>query len=127
MEDGKIYTSYYAAAKHVSDDEVMKISISRGVPEWFDGARCEALAPPMYLIAEAKKGNYDYYEKEYGEMLNELDADDIVEELLDMADDKHIMLLCYETPDKFCHRKLVSKWLQDNGYECEEYKPQAAS
>ena len=33
----------------------------------------------------------------------------------------HVALVCYETPEKFCHRHLVSKWLQDNNIDCAEW------
>ena len=33
-----------------------------------------------------------------------------------------IALVCYEKPSEFCHRHLVSDWLNAAGFECEEFK-----
>ena len=38
------------------------------------------------------------------------------------SDNIHVTLLCYEKPDDFCHRHLVSKWFNEHGYKCEEWK-----
>ena len=35
--------------------------------------------------------------------------------------DWHIALICYERPTDFCHRHLVSKWLNENHIECKEF------
>lgn len=41
--------------------------------------------------------------------------------LLNNESDNHdVCLLCYETPEKFCHRHLVCNWLNDHGIECRE-------
>ena len=34
---------------------------------------------------------------------------------------KQITLLCYEKSADFCHRQLVSKWLQEYNISCSEY------
>lgn len=33
-----------------------------------------------------------------------------------------IALICYEKPSDFCHRHLVSEWLNQNGFKCEEWR-----
>lgn len=107
-----IYTSYYARYK---DDD--GVSISRGIPGWFKGERCEELMPPWELVNAYKLSqiNDEQYEEIYREViLKELDAKEIYEEY----DGK--VLLCYETPDKFCHRKIVAKWLNENGIKVKE-------
>ena len=32
-----------------------------------------------------------------------------------------IALICYEKPENFCHRHLVAEWLQEAGYQVQEY------
>jgi uncharacterized protein (DUF488 family) len=44
-----------------------------------------------------------------------------MKEILELGGENAI-LLCYENADSFCHRQLVAKWLNDNGYFIEEYK-----
>ena len=39
-----------------------------------------------------------------------------------MAGTEDIALVCYEKPGDFCHRHLVADWLNEAGYQCEEYK-----
>jgi uncharacterized protein (DUF488 family) len=39
-----------------------------------------------------------------------------------LAKDYHIVLLCYEKPDSFCHRHLVAKWFNENGFPIEEWQ-----
>ena len=33
-----------------------------------------------------------------------------------------IAIICYEKPFDFCHRHLVADWLQNRGFDVEEYK-----
>ena len=33
-----------------------------------------------------------------------------------MAGDREIVLLCYETPSSFCHRRILAGWLKENGF-----------
>lgn len=58
-------------------------------------------------------------------MLNKLDINDVYRDLQKLSNGKDIVLLCYETPEKFCHRHLVSKWLTFGGYETNEYNKNA--
>lgn len=44
-----------------------------------------------------------------------LNPNDILKELGEDA-----VLLCYEKPGDFCHRHLVSQWLNENGIRCSE-------
>ena len=41
--------------------------------------------------------------------------------MLDINEYIDIALVCYEAPDKFCHRHLVADWFNKAGYRCEEY------
>ncbi len=64
----------------------------------------------------------DYYIDCFNkQVLNNLNTDKVLEELYELSNYKDIVLLCYETPDKFCHRQLVADWLNKSGCPCEEY------
>ena len=120
MDKDTIYTSYYAQIRNMPED-VCPISISRGIPDWYKGDSYTDLAPTFDMIALAKAGRYDDYTREYEEeVLENLDADEVVESLQDIAGDKCVCLICYEKPSDFCHRHLVASWLEDYGYSCEE-------
>jgi len=43
----------------------------------------------------------------YEEILSKLDPEDVWKELGSDA-----VLLCYEAPGKFCHRRLAAEWLE---------------
>lgn len=85
------------------------------------------VAPPADLLNAYKAGLIG--EKEYIEIyekhLGTLNVQTVIKHLRQLANNKDIVLLCYETPDDFCHRHLFFKWLQkivDNAIEfCGEY------
>lgn len=57
------------------------------------------------------------YVRRYHLQLDKLDPKKVVEELGENA-----ILLCYETPNLFCHRHIVARWLSLHGYQTNEYK-----
>lgn len=99
-------TSYYArSAKHPN-----AVSIAGRAPEWYHGRQYKKLAPPLWVFKKYKEdGDTEFYtEHYYKEVLDKLDPAKVYEELGACA-----IILCYETPDKFCHRHLVAKWLSN--------------
>jgi len=53
------------------------------------------------------------------ETLNKLDPTKVFEEL-----GFDVVLLCWEAPGKFCHRRLVAEWLEEAlSIEVPEYMP----
>lgn len=110
-----MFTSYFAKnANHKN-----AISISGKSPEWFKGKECKKLAPKYWFFVKYKADHDEafYTEQYFKEVLSLLNPNDIVKELGEDA-----VLLCYEKPGDFCHRHLVSKWLNDNGIKCSELK-----
>jgi hypothetical protein len=102
----EIYTSYFANYK--KEDAV---SIAFSTPNWFKGEEYKKLAPPKKLLYDYKSGLVD--EKKYREIyskevLNELNPSEIAKEL------NNKVILCYEKPEDFCHRRLVAEWLENN-------------
>ncbi len=99
-------TSYYA--KYKGDNGV---SIAAKCPHWFNGRQYKKLAP-NYSLLMAYKNNLinevEYTEQYYKEVLNNLDARQIYEELGEDA-----VLLCWEKSGSFCHRHLVADWLRN--------------
>ena len=72
--------------------------------------------------------DYDTYSKQYEEILNNLDAKVVREELFDLAGGKVPALLCYEAPpfttENFCHRHHVSRWMyMEGGVMMVEWEP----
>lgn len=112
-------TSNFARAAKLSG----AISIARGTPTWFRGQRCEALAPSWPLVGWAKAyirpGDRNTvacreYERRYrAEVLDRLDPANVAEELQLLVAPHEPILLCWEAPGAFCHRRLVAQWLQE--------------
>ena len=86
------------------------VSIAGKLPDWFDGREYKKLAPKYWFFKKYKKdGDKDFYIEQYKrEVLNKLDAKKVYEELGENA-----VLLCWEKPNEFCHRHLVSEWLEN--------------
>lgn len=120
-----IYTSYFANLRKLPEN-IIPISICGKAPDWYKGLQYKKLAPKYdFFIKWKENHDNDYYIKCYKEqVLNKLNVEDVIFDLvgiLDVNEDIDIALLCYEKPGDFCHRHLVSNWLNENGYTCEEY------
>ena len=86
------------------------VSIARS-SRWFKGRRYPQLAPSRDLFTKYLAGMVD--ETEYAieyhrDVLDKLDPVKVAEELGSDA-----VLLCWEAPGKFCHRRLVAAWLEE--------------
>jgi len=97
-------TSYFF--KHGKDHNA--VSIAAKAPDFYKGPFYKALAPSWSIFSEWKQtGNNNLYVKRYHEeILAKLSAEKVWQDLGDDA-----ILLCWEAPGKFCHRKLVANWL----------------
>ncbi len=114
METFKIYTSYYAGKKIG-----LPVSISRGIPRYFQGKSYQELAPYSYML----KIPLNEYKVKFQEILSKLDPHEVVQHLKGLAEQEGqnaVSLLCYEKPSDYCHRQDVAAWLRKAGYEVEE-------
>ena len=65
---------------------------------------------PKYWFFKLYKEDDDvdfFVEKYYQEVLNKLNAQEVYD---DLGHDS--IIVCWEQPDEFCHRFLVSAWLE---------------
>lgn len=118
----KLYTSCYA----LNYRNPNAIGISFILPSNFDGKSMAKLAPTVGMISKIKSWvqEGEYSEKEYVEnyinILEErgITAQGLVDELPDGA-----ILLCYEMPGEFCHRRVLADWIyNETGVLVEEAK-----
>lgn len=110
LDKNKVYSSYYARACKIFPSWRM-VAISISIPEGFDGIILRELNPTQQLLYDYKNDlcdEHEYEERYYSNVLSRLDAKSIYEKV------KGKVILCYCGKDKFCHRKLVLKWLADN-------------
>lgn len=109
-----IYTSYYANIKKIEKENIIPVGISLIIPEWFYGISYNKIAPTYEILRTVKCNNPDYnkYINEYSKHLMRLNVYDVLKDLNDIGKGNDIALLCYETPDKFCHRHILSDWVK---------------
>lgn len=118
-----IYTSYFGKLNKLPKD-VVPIAICGKVPDWYLGKQYKKLAPKYWFFKEWKEThNNEFYIKNFNrEVLGALNPHNVVRELEELAGSKELALICYEKPGDFCHRTLVSKWLNENGIEVKEFE-----
>lgn len=117
-----IYTTYFARLKTLPKS-IVPISICGKAPSQYSGLQYKKLAPKYDFFMKWKE-NHDngYYISCFNsQVLSILDPAQVISDLTAMAAGHDIALVCYEKPTDFCHRHLVAKWLQDNGYDVKEW------
>lgn len=88
----------------------LAVSIAGKAPQDYIGREYKKLAPTYDIYSQYKNtGDYQRYTKRFfEEVLSKLNPQEVYEELGEDA-----VLLCYEFPGNFCHRRLVAKWFKD--------------
>lgn len=129
-----LFTSYYNNPIKLDVDDTMYVYIARYKPKWFEGPEYKTLAPPEELLDYYKRGVHGtdkslselhsvYINYYLTKVLDIIKPETVVNELMSMANARgksNVVMLCYEKSSDFCHRHIVSKWLEYNGYECKE-------
>ena len=107
--------SYYFSSR-IRAPGLNLVGISNTHPKglaWLQGLRTyQPLCPGWDLVKTYKNGKISQDEYEYlyhEEILNRLDPSKVYEDLGEDA-----ILLCWEKPGVFCHRRIVAQWLYDN-------------
>ena len=81
------------------------VSIAYHSPGVYLGRSYPALAPRRQML----KLDEATYRIEYQKILDNLDPRQVFDDLGEDA-----ILLCWEAPGKFCHRRLVAEWLEEH-------------
>lgn len=102
-------TSYFGNLKDIE----VPLSISRFPPTWYTGPELKLLAPtPAMLKAIHDGGSVHDYTMEYClRVLDHLDPKELYDAITDEYSDE-VVLLCFEKPGEFCHRRIVAKWFE---------------
>lgn len=100
-------TSYYANMRRLPKDSNF-VSIAGFAPDWYKGRQYKILAPKLWFFKQFKedKNVKKYIAIYYKEVLAKLDPQKVLQDLGNDA-----ILLCYEVPQRFCHRHVVAAWL----------------
>ena len=128
----EIGTGYFAKAKVYSEMGYALVNIALKQP-WFlpDGLvlhETKYKPCPNESILDLKDKPAEYEDRFQKEVLRFISPYDFYTELFRISKLEHtekVVLLCYEAPDKFCHRHIVAKWIKDClGITVEELVPQ---
>lgn len=114
-----IFTSNFRIAGHLPQ----AVAISRGVPRGWPGRVYRSLAPSWKLV---KAGlSQEAFVKVYrAEVLDRLNPHQV---LNDLGGDDFVML-CWEPPGEFCHRRVAAVWLEKElGVKLLELNPKLRS
>lgn len=135
-----LYTSYFGQLRNLPSTFI-PVAICAKVPPWYNGICYKALAPSYDCLMYYKvTGDVGAYRKRYcSETLDKRSVDCMLKEIWELLPEDvkralysdvhhwtkspliHIVFVCYEKPDDFCHRDLVSDKLNSCGYECVEW------
>lgn len=122
----ELYTSYWSnedlALRRFANalPEVVPVGISRGTlpgvtrqKKTYDYKRFELLAPSAGPYDAWKTGEIgeEAYTRIYRAQLERIGLEEIQAQLTRKAEgDKPLVLLCFEKPGEFCHRRIFAAW-----------------
>ena len=116
----EIHTGYYANIRKYVAGGCVPVGISIGKPKYLMSMPLlsfrQSLAPSYALLRVADEAEYTRRFK--SEILARLDYGTeigAIEALCMKAGLSKAVLLCYEKPPSFCHRKLVADWISSYG------------
>lgn len=125
-----LYTTYLSKLKNIPEN-ALKLIITRFPPKYLNLNEypntyiVKQLAPSIQLLTQYKKNNdWNWYVKEFQlEMQTRKDMIKAINRLKEILDDEEdVYLICYEKDYTKCHRNLIARKLQQEGYNCKELK-----
>ena len=117
----KIYTSYFGNLKKLAGANIAIINIARFKPRFVSCISLLEVAPSAYMVkGDITREQYiSLYEEK---VLKKLNIEEFLNKISVLSGGKDVALCCYEKPDDFCHRHLLSKWIKEkSGYEITEF------
>lgn len=119
-QEMEIATGYFARAKAYAEQGYALISIARKTP-WFLAKELTLYSlselAPTDEILELKDNPVEYSKRFRKEVLGKADYQLLLRQMELIARQENaegVVLMCYEAPDKFCHRHLVAEWLENS-------------
>ena len=113
----KIYTSYYAKLAR-NPLGLVPVRISTSSPNWFPYIceNLECVYPGWDLVNPVKQGtmSFEEYTEKYMAKLEALGKDELMRRLEEISarnGNRDLVLVCWESPEKVCHRHLIAKFL----------------
>jgi uncharacterized protein YeaO (DUF488 family) len=115
-------TSYFAKFNKLSEEEKEKyypIAISTTIPKWYSEYKeHHTFISPKNILPKYKNGeiSWEQYAIEYIELLNRLEEIQSIYEFysnIEIEEEKEVVLLCYESSEKNCHRHLLTDYIRE--------------
>lgn len=111
----KLVTARFADIKNC--DNFITISIAKYPPKWYQGHEYPDLFSTDELINAFNNKDIttqEYTEKFFNQILCNLDPEKVISDLIELCpDDGEIFICCWGNVGEFCHRHLVSAWIND--------------
>ena len=110
-----IYTGYYSKIKDYQAVGLTLLSISRTKPGFVKSSiDIPHLFPDEKLFWGYKNGNIEEmeYTSKYLDQLDRLGIKNILQMINIFGD--NVVLLCWESPEKFCHRHILADYITRN-------------
>jgi uncharacterized protein YeaO (DUF488 family) len=110
-------------------DSIEPVSIAIVTPKFYKGRTMPEFFPTSKMLWEFKNNSDEtaFKARYTAEVLSRLDINEVqarFNNILRESGKADIALICYEKSGDFCHRHLLSEWLNNNGIECTEFKPE---
>lgn len=102
LHNMKLYTSSYK----ISGGDPKAVGISVGLPKGYRGRTYQKLAPTRQMLKIQSEETYT--EMFTTHILSRLNPEQVAQELGDGS-----IMLCWEKPGEFCHRRLVAEWMEN--------------
>ena len=118
-----VFTSNFRKAAALDSSKYLIVSISRFNPRGFHGVWLKELAPSSKLLSDYKKGLSwsDYVQRYQSECCARDYIKDVLSSLTFITKGRDIVLCCYESADKNCHRFIVADYIKRiYGYDVRE-------
>lgn len=108
----QFYTSYFGNIRNLPKDALL-VSVAKSVIDVGTTPIIRILEPSYSILNEYKNGGSEeaYIKRYKEEILNKANPTAIAKILIHrcrQGGKNKVILLCYEKPDKFCHRHLIA-------------------
>lgn len=127
----KIYTCNYATYRQLKDPTIVPIQISVSKPSNISCFQIVSLYPEYNYVQAYKQGNLteEAFTKLYKEKLRKVNPFWLVKHINYIVSQSgvplnkaKVFLLCHEPNGQFCHRHILSEWLNNLGQSLKEYE-----
>lgn len=125
-----IYTSYFNNVRNLPV-ELVPIAVAHNVPSWYKsscGAVYWDLAPNGEVLKVYQRtSDVAAFTEAYKRQLASLDLLKVIRDLTNLSGGKGICLVDFQNPSSDVkhkypfHKPLLTEWLRNNGFECEEW------